>query len=189
MVSGCSKFAQTDFMPHDPQNLSTEAATDPQTAPETEAPDLAAELEMARAEAQKHQDAWLRALADAENVRRRAQEDVQKANKFAVERLVMELLGVKDSLEAALASEASDPASLKSGVELTLRQLVSAFEKARVTEINPQGEPFDPHRHQAIGMVESDIPANTVVGVLQKGYLLHDRVVRPAMVTVARTTN
>ncbi len=136
--------------------------------------------------AAEHYDAWLRAKAEGENIRRRAQEDISKAHKFAVEKFAGELLAVKDSLEAALAVPEQTVESFKSGVELTLKQLVSAFEKNALLEINPTGEKFDPHRHQAIGMIDSEQEANTVVTVLQKGYLIADRVLRPALVMVAK---
>jgi molecular chaperone GrpE len=143
-------------------------------------------LKQAEQMAAQHHDAYLRAKAEADNVRKRAQVEVANAHKFAVENFTAELLAVKDSLEAALATESATVDSMKSGVELTLRQLKSVFEKFNVAEINPQGQKFDPHRHQAIGTVASDAEPNTVVQVLQKGYLLHDRVVRPALVMVAK---
>ena len=136
--------------------------------------------------AEEHRDAWLRAKAETENVRRRAQEDIAKAAKFAIERFAGELLTVKDSLEAALNAEAPSVDSMRAGTELTLKQLVAAFEKSALTELNPVGEKFDPHFHQAISMVDSEQEANTVVTVLQKGYLLADRVLRPALVIVAK---
>jgi molecular chaperone GrpE len=141
------------------------------------------QLELQSAE---HHDAWLRAKAEGENIRRRAQEDISKAHKFAVEKFAGELLAVKDSLEAALAVPEQTVDSFKSGVELTLKQLVSAFEKNALVEVNPAGEKFDPHKHQAIGMVDSEQEANTVVTVLQKGYLIADRTLRPALVMVAK---
>lgn len=149
-------------------------------------PSLEETLRLAELNAEEHHDAWLRAKAETENVRRRAQEDIAKASKFAVERFSGELLAVKDSLEAALASETTSIESMRSGTELTLKQLVSAFEKSGLFEINPVGEKFDPHRHQAIGMLESEQEPNTVITVLQKGYLLADRVLRPALVMVAK---
>lgn len=149
-------------------------------------PSLEETLRLAELNAEEHHDAWLRAKAETENVRRRAQEDIAKASKFAVERFAGELLAVKDSLEAALATEGSSVEAMKSGTELTLKQLVSAFEKSGLSEINPVGEKFDPHRHQAISLVEADQDPNTVVTVLQKGYLLADRVLRPALVMVAK---
>lgn len=143
-------------------------------------------LQKAEAAAQEHRDAYLRAKAETDNVRKRAQADVAAAHKFAVETFATELLAVKDSLEAALATDNAATDSLKSGVELTLKQLKSAFEKFNLSEENPAGQKFDPHRHQAISAVESDAEPNTVVQVLQKGYKLHDRVIRPALVTVAK---
>jgi molecular chaperone GrpE len=111
---------------------------------------------------------------------------VSKAHKYGIEKFAADLLAVKDSLEAALATENATPESLRSGVELTLRQLEAVLERQSIREINPAGQKFDPHRHQAISMLPSDKEANTVINVLQKGYLLHDRVLRPALVTVAK---
>jgi len=150
-------------------------------------PSLEEMLKQAELNAQEHHDAWLRAKADADNIRKRTQMEIANAHKFAVESFSSELLAVKDSLEAAIKVETADLASMKSGVELTLRQLVSVFEKFNLSEIHPMGEKFDPHKHQAISMVEADAAPNTVVSVLQKGYLLHDRVLRPALVMVAKT--
>jgi molecular chaperone GrpE len=143
-------------------------------------------LKKAELAAQEHHDAWLRARAEADNIRKRTQVEVANAHKFALENFASELLPVKDSLEAALATETPSVEGLKSGVELTLKQLRSVFEKFSLVEINPAGQKFDPHRHQAISAVESDVEPNTVVQVLQKGYLLHDRMVRPALVIVAK---
>jgi len=143
-------------------------------------------LKQAELKAQEHYDAWMYAKAEGENIRRRAVEDVSKAHKFAVERFSNEMLAVKDSLEAGLAVETATVESFKSGMELTLKQLNGVFEKFNITEINPVGEKFDAHKHQAIAMLDSDQPANTVVSVMQKGYALNDRVLRPAMVTVAK---
>jgi molecular chaperone GrpE len=155
--------------------------------PNTEAmPSPQALLKQAELAAEEHRDAWLRAKADADNIRKRAQADIANAHKYAIENFSTELLAVKDSLEAALAASTVTVDSLRSGVELTLKQLNSVFEKFRVTEINPLGQKFDPHRQQAINTVESDAEPNTVVQVFQKGYLLNDRVIRPAMVAVAR---
>lgn len=154
--------------------------------PET-MPSLEELLRTAELQAVEHHDAWLRAKAETENVRRRAQEDVVKAHKFASEKFAGELLAVKDSLEAALANENQSAENLRAGVELTLRQLVTVFEKANVAEINPVGEKFDPHRHQAISQIESpDAEPNQVITVLQKGYSLHERVIRPALVVIAK---
>lgn len=151
-------------------------------------PSLEDALQQSQQKADEYHDAWLRAKAESENVRRRAQEDIAKASRFAVDRFARELLAVKDSLEAALATETLSVESLRSGTELTLKQLVTAFEKFALAEINPLGERFDPHRHQAISVVESQQDPNTVVTVLQKGYLLADRVLRPALVVVAKAT-
>lgn len=149
-------------------------------------PSLEETLRLAELKAEEHHDAWLRAKAETENVRRRAQEDIAKASKFAVERFAGELLAVKDSLEAALGADAPTIESMKSGTELTLKQLVAAFEKSNLTEVNPLGEKFDPHFHQAISMVDAEQEPNTVVTVLQKGYLIADRVLRPALVIVSK---
>ncbi|MGH8686885.1 MAG: nucleotide exchange factor GrpE [Burkholderiales bacterium] len=149
-------------------------------APESTLADALAKLETQR-------EAWLRALADADNARKRAQAEVAQARKFGAERLVEDLVPVMDSLDAALGQAAGDAAALRSGVELTRRQLQAAFERAGVTEVSAAaGQRFDPHRHQAMAAVEADQEPNTVVSVLQRGYLLNDRVVRPALVTVAR---
>ena len=148
-------------------------------------PSLEDMIRQAELKAEEHHDAWLRAKAETENVRRRAQEDIAKASKFAIERFAGELLAVKDSLEAGLAADNPSVESLKSGTELTLKQLVAAFEKSGLKEINPVGEKFDPNFHQAISMIDAEQEANTVVNVLQKGYLIADRVLRPALVTVA----
>jgi molecular chaperone GrpE len=135
----------------------------------------------------EQREAWLRALAEAENARKRAQGDIAQARKYAAERMVEDLLPVMDSLEAALGAGGADTEALRAGVELTRKQLQSAFERAGVAEVNPEpGQRFDPHRHQAMATAESDQEPNTVLSVLQKGYTLHDRIVRPALVTVAR---
>ncbi len=149
-------------------------------------PSLEEQLRQMELKVAEHHDAWLRAKAEAENVRRRAQDDISKAHKFAVEKFAGELLAVKDSLEAALATQEQTVESFRAGVEITLKQLVSAFEKNALVEINPVGEKFDPHRHQAIGMVDSEQEPNTVVTVLQKGYLIAERTLRPALVMVAK---
>ena len=129
---------------------------------------------------------FLRAKAEAENARRRADEEIGKARKFAVEAFAESLLPVTDSLEAGLAVQNATPEQLREGADATLKQLKSALERHKVIEINPAaGTKFDPHQHQAISMVPSEQEANTVVGVLQKGYLIADRVLRPALVTVA----
>ena len=131
-------------------------------------------------------DAFLRAKADAENTRRRAEEDVAKARKYAVEAFAESLLPVKDSLEAATSIQNATPEQLLEGVHATLRQLTQALERNKVQAVAPPaGTKFDPHQHQAISVVPAEQDANTVVTVLQKGYLIADRVLRPALVTVA----
>lgn len=134
-------------------------------------------------------DAYLRAKAEAENARRRADEEIAKARKYAVEGFADSLLPVKDSLEAAIATHAAgqgSPDQMLEGVHATLRQLGQALERNKVLEISPPaGTKFDPHQHQAISVVPAEQDANTVVAVLQKGYLINDRVLRPALVTVA----
>lgn len=150
------------------------------------APDLLDLLEKAEAEVADLKDAWLRARADIENARKQAALDVSKAHKFAIERFAADLLPVADSLQQALAVENATPEQLRAGVELTLKQLRAAFGRAQLSEIDPAGGKFDPHLHQAMQMVESGQPANTVVQVFQKGYALNDRVLRPALVTVAK---
>jgi molecular chaperone GrpE len=136
---------------------------------------------------EQQREAMMRALADAENARKRAQSDIASAQKYALERFAENLLPVMDSLEAALANEKASPEALREGVELTLRQLSSALDRARISAINPvSGERFDPHRHQAMAAVEANAEPNSIVAVMQKGYSLHDRILRPALVTVAR---
>lgn len=145
-----------------------------------------ATIEQMRAQ---QKDAVLRAMADTENARKRFQAEAANAQKYALERFAESLLPVMDSLEAALANRDSSPEALRDGVNLTLRQLTQALEKARVAAISPTpGERFDPHRHQAMAAVEADSEPNTVVAVMQKGYQLHDRILRPALVTVAKAS-
>lgn len=167
---------------------SPEAAADrvPEAPPADPAPDVDALLRKAEEEVAGLKDAWLRARADLENVRKIAAADVAKAHRFAIERFATDLLPVKDALEQALAAAHATPEQLRAGVELTLKQLQAAFERAHVAEVDPAGQTFDPHRHQAMQMVDSDLPASTVVQVFQKGYVLNERVLRPAMVTVAK---
>ena len=167
----------------------------PEFDPAAEAAAAANEAALVNAEARlqeleaKHSelsDAFLRAKAETENARRRAEDDVAKARKYALEAFADSLLPVKDSLEAALAIPDAKPEQMLEGVHATLRQLVSALERNKVAEINPSaGTKFDPHQHQAISVVPAPQEPNTVVAVLQKGYLIADRVLRPALVTVA----
>ena len=170
-----------------PDQAAPAAEGDAGTAPTAEtSPSLEQQLRLAEQKAQEHLDSWLRAKAETENVRRRAQADIAGAHKYGVENLAQALLPVRDSLEAALAIENVTLESLRSGIELTLRQLNTVFEKANLKEINPVSEKFDPHRHQAMTMVPHAGEPNQVVNVMQKGYLLHDRVIRPALVTVSK---
>jgi molecular chaperone GrpE len=165
---------------HAPDTASTEVNEHPPKSMEEELADLKTKLA-------EMQDNFLRAKAEAENIRRRAAEDIAKAHKFAIENFAEHLIPVSDSLYAALATEAGDAKAFKEGLEITLKQLVAAFEKGRLVEINPApGAKFDPHQHQAISMVPSDQEANTVVSVLQRGFLIADRVLRPALVTVSQ---
>ena len=145
-----------------------------------------AELATLKAKAADLADQFLRAKAEAENARRRAEEEISKARKYAVESFAESLLPVADSLEAGLAIKDAKPEQIREGAEATLRQLRSALERNKVIEINPAaGTRFDPHQHQAISMLPSEQEANTVVSVLQKGYLIAERVLRPALVTVS----
>ena len=169
-----------------PQDDSNPAETAENTATEEVMPSLEESLQAAERKAQEHYDAWMYAKAESENIRRRAADDVSRAQKFAVERFSNEMLAVKDSLEAGLAVETAAVESFKSGMELTLKQLSSVFEKFNILEINPVGEALDPHKHQAISMVDSEQAANTVVSVMQKGYALNGRVLRPALVLVSK---
>jgi molecular chaperone GrpE len=165
-------------MPPAPQ-----AAPAPATAPEPSPEARLAELEARHAEVS---DAYLRAKAESENIRRRSEEEVSKARKFAIEDFAESLLPVKDSLEAAISLPNATPEQMLEGVHATLRQLGAALERNKVLVINPPaGTRFDPHQHQAISVVPAEQEANTVVAVLQKGYLISDRTLRPALVTVA----
>ncbi len=147
---------------------------------------LQADLAAAQAQLAEHKDQVLRAHAEMENVRRRAQEEVSKARKFGIESFAEGLVPVKDSLEAALAQTEQSAQDMRAGIEMTLKQLISAFERNHLKEIAPSaGAKFDPHQHQAIATVPAEQESNTVVQTLQKGYLIADRVLRPALVTVS----
>jgi len=180
--------------PADPRGQT--AAPDPQSAPHdlepaTEIQQLQADLEKARAEAAENLDRFLRAKAEMENVRKRAEADVVATRKYAIERFASEIVAVRDSLELARMVELpkdSNPAVQKmhEGLDLTLKLLDGIFQKFGLTLVDPKGQKFDPERHQAISMVNSaEVPPNHVVSVVQKGYLLNDRLLRPAMVVVA----
>lgn len=165
-----------------PQDRGGTAAPQPDAAGRPVAEQLA-ELQARHAEVS---DAYLRAKAEAENIRRRAEEDMAKARKFAIEAFAESLLPVVDSLQAATAIPNATPEQVLEGVHATLRQLTAALERNRVVAVAPPaGTRFDPHRHQAISVVPADQEPNTVVAVLQSGYLINDRVLRPALVTVA----
>jgi molecular chaperone GrpE len=165
------------------------AGAPPDTAPQPGAgaqPTLEIQFAELQARHAEMSDAFLRAKADAENTRRRAEEEMGKARKFAVEAFAESLLPVKDSLEAAIAIPDATPEQMLEGVHATLRQLTQALERNKVVQIAPPaGTKFDPHQHQAISVVPAEQEANTVVAVLQKGYLIADRVLRPALVTVS----
>ena len=167
-------------MPPAAETVAPEATPlDPLAAAQTEVAQLQAKVA-------ELQDQYVRGQAEVQNARRRADEEVSKARKFAVEGFADSLLPVLDSLEAGLAVQNATPEQLREGAEATLRQLVSALERNKVIAINPEaGAKFDPAQHQAISMVPADQEANTVVTVLQKGYLIAERVLRPALVTVA----
>ncbi|MDO4683679.1 MAG: nucleotide exchange factor GrpE [Lautropia sp.] len=148
---------------------------------------LRAELAEAETRATNHYEQFVRASAEVENVRRRGREDVAKAQKFAIEGFAESLLPVCDSLEMALTVETPSIENIREGVQATLRQLLQAFERNHLKVVDPVGERFDPNSQQAISMVPSpEVPANHVVSVLQKGYLINDRVLRPAMVVVSQ---
>jgi molecular chaperone GrpE len=177
------------------QDQENQATPNPEAAPAaasappstSDQPSLEEQLAATEARLAEMHDAFMRAKADGENIRRRAQEDVAKAHKFAVESFAEAMVPVKDSLEMALKVETPSIESLKEGVEMTLKQLTSAFEKNRLLEITPaQGEKLDPNKHQAVAVVPADQEANTVVSVLQKGYMIADRLLRPAIVTAAQ---
>lgn len=154
---------------------------------------LQAALDEARAEASQYRDQAVRAMAEAENTRKRAQRDVESARKFALEKFATELLGVRDSLELGLKAaeeNAGDFDKLKEGMDMTQRMLASSMEKVGIEVINPEGEVFNPEFHEAVATQPTDdLPANSVAGVMQKGYTLNGRVLRAAMVTVAKPTD
>ncbi|MBA3756481.1 MAG: nucleotide exchange factor GrpE [Nitrosomonas sp.] len=149
-------------------------------------PSLEHLLKEAEIRAAEHHDAWIRAKAETENIRKRAQADVTNAHKYAIENFSVELLIVMDSLEAALAVEDASLENFKNGMELTQKQLINVLDKFNIKAIDPKGEKFDPHQHQAMCTVDSELPPNTVVQVMQKGYKLHERVIRPALVSVSK---
>ena len=171
--------ASFDETPADSERENTNAASGAATPDDP--------LLKARAEAEAMKDSWLRARAEIENVRRQGQADVAKAHKYAVEKFAEDLLAVKDALEQTVSADAVVAVdTLKAGAELTLKSLDAAFARAQIREIDPTGQKFDPHQHQAMQAVDSNQPPGTVVTVFQKGYMINDRVLRPALVTVAK---
>lgn len=173
--------------PADAEEAAASAAAAPGSADELEL--LRHERDRAREEAQQNLDRYLREAAELQNLRKRSVEREEKARKFAVDRFASDLLNVKDSLEMGLTAAASEPTieSLKEGMEATLRQLEQAFQSAKLTPIDPEGEPFDPRQHEAMAMQElAELTEERVLTVIQKGYLLHDRVLRPARVMVGK---
>ena len=161
------------------QNQEEQLEAASEATPEEKIAELEAALEASKASV-------LYVKAEGENIRRRAMDDIDKARKFALEKFSNELLAVKDSLDAAVIIEATDVQSYKDGIEITIKQLAGVFEKFNIVEINPMGDKFDPNKHQAISMLEGAGEPNTVTTVLQKGYTLNDRVLRPALVMVAK---
>jgi len=176
--------------PNPEEAQGAEQAQQAQQQPFTDAaatPSLEEQLSATEAKLAEMHDAFMRAKAEGDNIRRRAQEDVAKAHKFAVESFAEAMVPVKDSLEMALKVEAPTLESLKEGVEMTLKQLNSAFERNRLLEVIPAvGDKLDPNKHQAVAMVPAEQEANTIVSVLQKGYTIADRLLRPAIVTAAQ---
>ena len=170
------------------ENVNDSPATQADEDSQANTPAASPEERIAELEAQlvEAQAAVLYTKAEGENIRRRAMDDIEKARKFALEKFSNELLAVKDSLDAALLIEATEVQSYKDGVDLTAKQLASVFDKFNIAEINPVGDKFDPNKHQAISMLENSGEPNTVTSVLQKGYTLNDRVLRPALVMVAK---
>jgi molecular chaperone GrpE len=174
----------------DQENQAVSPPNEGETIPTSAIPSedsLEQQLSATEAKLAEMHDAYMRAKAEGENIRRRAQEDVSKAHKFAVESFAEAMLPVRDSLEMALKVDTPSVESLKEGVEMTLKQLTSAFERNRLLEVMPApGDKLDPMKHQAVAMVPAEQEANTVVNVLQKGYTIADRLLRPAIVTAAQ---
>jgi molecular chaperone GrpE len=186
-----SENKMTEDKKPDESTVAGETDSVPETAAAEEGATLEQQLEAARAEAAENLDKFLRASAESENVRRRAQIDVENARKYGIERFATELLAVRDSLDLALQVDLQEAGEalkkMHEGIELTLRQLDTVFQRFSISPIDPAGEKFDPEKHQAMSMVETDeLEPNHIVTVVQKGYLLHDRLLRPAMVIVAK---
>ncbi|MEJ6001868.1 nucleotide exchange factor GrpE [Paucibacter soli] len=173
-------------MSQEPNAASTAEAAQTEGSASTAEPSIEAKLAETEARLAEMSDAYLRAKAETENIRRRSEDEMSKARKYAVEAFAEAMLPVMDSMEAAIATPDAKVETVLEGVHATKRQLAAALERNKVLEINPgAGVKFDPHQHQAISMVPAEQEANTVVAVLQKGYLIADRVLRPALVTVA----
>ncbi len=190
-ASGSTPGAGADHDKAAAAGQASAAGGQPDVAASAGAQGAEAQLARAQAEAIEFRDLYLRAKAEVDNVRRRGQDDVAKAHKYAIESFAESLLPVRDSLEMALQAPSTSPESLREGVDATLRLLVTAFAKHKLIEIDPVGQKFDPKQHQAISMVpaaglQPPVAVNHVVNVLQKGYMINDRVLRPAMVTVAQ---
>ncbi|MDR9433036.1 MAG: nucleotide exchange factor GrpE [Spiribacter sp.] len=179
-----------DEKPDEPRETEPPEAQRTDTESESGTDDLQAALNEAEARAEENWSQYLRARAEMENLRRRAEKDIANARQQSLEKLASEILGVKDSLEMGLAAaseDGADVAKLAEGSELTLRMLNQALEKFSITEVNPTGERFDPAAHEAMAAQEaSEVEPNTVINVMQKGYRLGDRLLRPAMVIVAK---
>jgi molecular chaperone GrpE len=181
----------------DPSNAPSPSSPDEKTEvlPETavqlvEMERLKTELAGAEERARNHWEQYLRALADVDNVRKRSAKDLESARQFAVEKFAQDLIGVKDSLELGIQNSGkADTSSLIEGQTATLRLLAKAFEKAQIEEINPEGQPFNPEQHEAMMAQPSDAPANTVLSVIQRGYQLNGRLLRPARVVVSAAKN
>lgn len=172
------------------ENVQTAGEVAVETGAVSELDTLQAALQAAEARANEGRDQALRALAELENVRKRAARDVENAHKYALEKFAGELLGVKDSLEMGLAAQNASAEDLRSGSDATLKLLARAFEKAGVVEVSPEGQPFNPEFHEAMAMVPSaDQAPNTVINVVQKGYQLNGRLLRPARVIVAKAAD
>ncbi len=172
-----------------PQSVAPQSATNSVDNQTSDAAPLTLEeqLEAALTLAQTHYDSFLRAKAEADNVRRRAQDDVSRAHKFAIESFAEALLAVHDNLSRALAIQNTSVEAIHEGVSMTLKQLDAAFEKFRVVSENPEkGARLDPQKHQAVSAVPSELPANSVLEVMQKGYFIADRLLRPALVVVSQ---
>ena len=176
----------------EPSNMSAHGSDEktevlPETAVQlVEMERLKAELAASEERAKTHWDQYMRALAEMDNLRKRAARDLEGTRQFAVEKFAQDLIGVKDSLELALANAGkADVASLIEGQSATLRLLAKAFEKAQIEEVNPEGQPFNPELHEAMMAQPSDAPPNTVLAVIQRGYTLNGRLLRPARVVVS----